>query len=192
MSLKRKLPHPHHHEKFFRCNGSAVCEWEVEQCPLFLKYLCQDVHNGSLTSLTACHAIPLQDGREAATAFTSHWPHSRRTLHQVQQELLESHWQLLRGRLNSFFENNEVSNREIPVRPSISTRKRTPSQTEKLKTTFFLSAFELKMASKAHGSPLTARKHLRLCRPGRVSVACWGGFHTMSQEPYNGFTVGFW
>ena len=97
-----------------------------------------------------------------------------------------------KGWAKLFIENNEVSNREIPVRPSISTRKRTPSQTEKLKTTFFLSAFELKMASKAHGSPLTARKHLRLCRPGRVSVACWGGFHTMSQEPYNGFTVGFW
>ena len=45
------------------------------------------------------------------------------TLHQVQQELLESHLLLLRGGLNYFFENNEVSNPAIPGWPRISTRE---------------------------------------------------------------------
>ena len=58
-----------------------------------------------------------------------------------------------------FFENNEVSNRAIPGRLCISTRKEDTILVREAGNQPFLSAFELKMTSNFPGSLLTARRH---------------------------------
>ena len=80
----------------------------------------------------------------------------------MQQKLLESHGQLLRGGLNYFFENNEVSNCAIPGWPRISRRKEDTILGREAENNPFLSAFELKMASNFPGSPLTVGRRLRV------------------------------
>ena len=60
-----------------------------------------------------------------------------------------------------FIENNDVSNRAIPGRPRVSTRKEDTILVREAENHPFLSAFELKMASNFPGSPLPVRRHLR-------------------------------
>ena len=57
-----------------------------------------------------------------------------------------------------FFENYEVSIRAFPGQPSISIREEDTIFFWEAESHFFLSAFELKMATNFPGSPLTARE----------------------------------
>ena len=60
-----------------------------------------------------------------------------------------------------FNENNEVSNRAVPGLPRICTREEDAIIIREAENHSFLSASELKMASKFPDSPLTARRRLR-------------------------------